>query len=99
MKDEPRKDDPSLEFDMFEEARLRLARLFEEQGHDVLEAERAALYVVQGVREVPRLIAALTHGERPDDNTLTTLDKVFDNAAYLVKARAVLSGLEDKTVH
>ena len=88
------KEDPSREFDMFEDARQKLARVLEGQGHETLEAERAALYVVQGVREVPRLIAALTHGDKPDALILGTLQKVFDGATALAKARAVLDGLD-----
>jgi hypothetical protein len=93
------KDDSSMEFDMFEDARRRLTRVFESQGHDPLEAERAALYVVQGVREVPRLIALLTHGERPDETILVALDKVFVNAPALARAHAVLAGLDDPPLH
>jgi hypothetical protein len=93
------KEDPSMEFDMFEDARRRLTRVFEGRGHDRLEAERAALYIVQGVREVPRLIAVLTHGERPDEVILDALEKVFDNAPALAKARAVLAGPGDPPLH
>ena len=89
------KEDPSREFDLFEDTRRRLARVFEGQGRDPLEAERAALYVVQGVREVPRLIAALTHGDRPDELILGTLQKVFDGTAALAKARAILNDLDN----
>ena len=89
------REDPSREFDMFEDARRRLARVFEGQGHDPLEAERAALYVVQGVRDVPRLIASLTHGDKPDEIILGILQKVFDGAPALAKARAILAGLDD----
>ena len=93
------KEDPSREFDMFEDARRRLARVFEGQGHDPLEAERAALYVVQGVREVPRLIAALTHGDKPDEVILGNLQKVFEGTMALAKARAVLAGLDNPALH
>jgi hypothetical protein len=50
---------------------------------------------VQGVREVPRLIASLTHGDKPDELILGNLQKVFDGAPALAKARAILAGLDD----
>lgn len=89
------KDDASIEFDLLEEARRRLTRVFEARGHDEIVSERAALYVIQGVREVPRLIAALTREGRPDAEVISLLEKVFENAAALGRARAVLAGLED----
>ena len=92
------KEDPSAEFDMFEDVRRRLTQVLVNQGHDEIKAERVALYVMQGVRDVPKIIAALKEG-RPDDVILSLLDKIFDNATALAKARSVLSGLGDKPVH
>lgn len=94
------KDESSMEFDMLEEVRRRLTRAFEGRGHDPLEAERAALYVVQGLREAHRLIAAITREGKSDEVVLSILDKVLENAPAFVKARAVLAGQdEDKTLH
>ena len=93
------KDDSSLEFDMFEDVRRNLTRVFEGQGHETLEAERAALYVVQALREVPKLIAAVTNQHRPDAEVLSILNKVFDNLPALARARAVLAGNDDPAVH
>jgi hypothetical protein len=93
------KDDSSLEFDLLEEVRRKLTRIFEEQGHETIEAERAALYVVQGIREPYRLIAALTRENKPDEEVLGILHQLFENAAALGKARAVLSGFDEKIVH
>jgi acyl-CoA thioesterase FadM len=44
-------DDSSMEFDMYEEVRRRLAETFEREGHAPLRAEKIALYVVQGIRK------------------------------------------------
>lgn len=93
------KDDSSMEFDLLEEVRRKLTRIFEGQGHELIEAERAALYIVQGVREPYKLIAALTRDHRPDQEVLSILNKLFEDAAALDKARAILSGFDDKIVH
>lgn len=85
----------SMEFDLFEDVRRRLTSVFEGQGHDPIVAERAALYVVQGMREVHKLIATLTRENRPDDAILRTLERVFENAPALDKARAILAGYDD----
>lgn len=93
------KDDSSLEFDLLENMRRRLTRIFEAKGHEAIEAERAALYVVQGVREVHRLIAAITRENRADDEVLSILQKVFENSPAFGKAVATLSGFDEKNVH
>ncbi len=84
--------DSSLEFDLFESMRRRLARVLAASGRDELTAERAALYVMQGVREVPGLLNALASGETSEEETLAILDAVLDNAASLERARSLLSG-------
>jgi hypothetical protein len=84
-------DDTSLEFDMFEDMRRKLVELFVTEGYERLEAEKIALYVVQGVREVPKLLAALaeirshTHAE-----VLKALSDVLENASALDKVRNIL---------
>jgi hypothetical protein len=93
------KDESSLEFDLLEEVRRKLTHLFERQGHETIEAERAALYIVQGIREPYKLIAALTRENRSDEEVLGILHKLFENAPALGKAHAVLSGFDEKLVH
>ncbi|HEX8143572.1 MAG TPA: hypothetical protein VF553_13305 [Pyrinomonadaceae bacterium] len=90
-------DDTSLEFDMFEDMRRKLVELFVTEGYERLEAEKIALYVVQGVREVPKLLAALAEisaDARAD--VLETLHAVLDNAWALTKAKALLVEHESK---
>ncbi|HEX8852046.1 MAG TPA: hypothetical protein VF754_01090 [Pyrinomonadaceae bacterium] len=92
-------DDSSIEFDMFEDARRNLVEALVKQGHDQLEAERVSLYVVQGIREVPRLLTTLARGDASEAGIIGLLNKVLDNAAALGKARAILLGLDDQIVH
>ena len=82
----------SLEYDLFESMRLRLARLLMVSGHEQIEAERIALYVMQGLREVPRLLNALASGNTPQEETRDILKLVLDNADSLERARAMLAG-------
>ncbi len=93
------KDDSSMEFDMFEDVRRRLTRVFEGRGHDEIAAERAALYVVQGLRDGHRLIASITRETRSDDFLFDVLTDLFENATALEKARVLLNSADDKTVH
>jgi hypothetical protein len=89
-------DDTSLEFDMFEDARQRLVHVLVGQGRDRLEAEKIALYVIQGLREMPRLITILSEPRSHSTaKTLQALNRVLDNANALEKARALLLGLND----
>ena len=92
-------EDNSLEFDMFENVRHNLTKVLVREGRELLEAERIALYVVQGMREVPRLINALAKGTRPDAEVLAVLLSVLNNAAALDKAKHVMLGIDDKIVH
>ena len=86
----------SLEFDLFEDMRRRLMRLLLAEGRDAVEAERIALYVMQGVREVPKLLNALAGGNATDHEIRPLLDLVLDNADSLDKARALLQGDEQQ---
>ncbi len=84
-------DDTSQEFDMFEEIRRKLVELFVTEGHERLDAEKIALYIVQGVREVPKLLAVLAEirsHTRPE--VLATLRDVLENASALGKAKVLL---------
>lgn len=88
-------DDNSLEFDMFEDVRRKLVEFYQSEGRERLEAEKIALYLVQGIRYTPKLIATIAEAEshtRQEVNDCIT--SVLDNAAALEKARAVLLGLD-----
>ncbi len=85
-------DESSLEFDLFESMRLKLALVLAAGGRGEIEAERIALYVMQGVREVPRLLNALASGNTPGDETRDILKLVLDNTDSLERARALLAG-------
>ena len=90
-------DDNSLEFDMFEDARRRLVKVLVSEGRERLEAEKIALYVVQGMREMPKLVKMLSEARsHPRAEILSTLVLVLENAAALEKARILLLNLEDK---
>jgi hypothetical protein len=89
-------EDNSLEFDMFEDVRRRLVEFYQREGRDRLEAEKIALYLVQGIRETPKLIAMIAEAEshtRQEINDCIT--SVMDSASALEKARAVLLGLDE----
>jgi glycerol-3-phosphate dehydrogenase len=89
-------DDTSLEFDMFEDARQRLVAVLTEQGRDRIEAEKIALYVVQGLREMPKLLSMLSEARSHSPaKILRTLNLVLDNAAALKKAQTLLLGLDE----
>jgi glycerol-3-phosphate dehydrogenase len=86
-------DDTSLEFDMFEDARQRLVLVLMGQGRDRLEAEKIALYVVQGLREMPKLLTMLSEARsHPPARILRALNLVLDNASALDKAKTLLLG-------
>jgi hypothetical protein len=89
--------DNSLEFDMFEDVRRKLVEFYQGEGRERLEAEKIALYLVQGMRYTPKLIATIAEAEshtRQEINDCIT--SVLDNAAALEKARAVLLGLDNQ---
>ncbi len=89
----------SLEFDLFEDMRRKLTHLLVEEGRDEVEAERIALYVMQGVREVPKLLNALAGGHTTAREIRRLLDLVLDQGASLDKARALLEGEGEQPVH
>lgn len=85
------KTDPSLEFDIFETARLRLVEVFIQGGHEPVRAERIALYVVEGLRRVPKLLNVLTRVKAPaPDEILDALGPVLDDAPALEKAKRMV---------
>ena len=84
-------EDTSLEFDMFEEMRRKLVEVLVTEGHERIEAEKIALYVIQGVREVPKLLAALAEiRSHQRAEVLETLHAVLENGVALSKAHALL---------
>lgn len=89
--------DPSLEFDTFEYMRSRLTDAFVEGGHEPLEAAKIALYVVQGVRHVPKLLRLFTVEKTPTlDEILDALGPVLDEAPTLGKAKRLLLHLDEE---
>lgn len=83
--------DPSIEFDVFEGIRRRLEEAFSASGYDNYEAARIALYVVQGVRHVPRLLKLLDGSEAANNSEIfEALGPVLDEAMILEKARRLL---------
>ena len=88
-------EDNSLEFDMFEDMRRRLVEVLVSEGRERLDAEKIALYVVQGVREMPRLFKLLSESRsHPRAEILATLKLALENASALDKAREVLFELD-----
>lgn len=92
-------DESSLEFDMYEDMRRTLTRILTEDGRDAIEAERISFYVMQGLRDVPKLLNALGRARKPASETLGLLSDVLDNASSLTRARAMLLGLDDQLLH
>ena len=88
-------EDNSLEFDMFEDMRRRLVEILVSEGRERLDAEKIALYVVQGLREMPRLLKLLSESRsHPRSEILDALKLVLENASVLDKAREMLLELK-----
>ena len=91
--------DPSLEFDLFEVVRLRLAEALARRDYDPLEAERIALYVVKGVRPVSHFLKVLTRENVPgDDEIVDALTRTLDEVPALGEAARMLLG-DDEQAH
>ena len=89
-------DDNSLEFDMFEDARRRLVELLVTEGRERLDAEKIALYVVQGLREMPRFVKMLSESRtHPRAEIFATLMLVLENASALERAGIMLLELDE----
>ena len=89
--------DPSLEFDTFEYMRSKLTDALVGGGRDPLEAAKIALYVVQGLRNVPKLLRVFTVEKPPaPDEILDALSPVLDEADALEKARRLLLRLDEE---
>lgn len=78
---------------MFEDIRRKLVEVFVRGERDRLEAEKLALYIVQGVRDVPKLLTVLTESET-DAQILHALLSFLEDATALNKARNILLGLD-----
>jgi hypothetical protein len=88
-------EDNSLEFDMFEDVRRRLVEVLVSEGRERLDAEKIALYVVQGLREMPKFVKMLSESRsHPRSEILSTLKMVLENATALERAREILLGLD-----
>ena len=88
-------EDNSLEFDMFEDMRRRLVEVLVSEGRERLDAEKIALYVVQGTRDMPRLLKMLSESRsHPRAEILAALRLALENASALDKAREMLLGLD-----
>ena len=84
-------EDNSLEFDMFEDVRRRLVEILVSEGRERLDSEKMALYVVQGLREMPKLIKMLSESRSHSRlEVLKALRLVLENAGALEKAREML---------
>jgi hypothetical protein len=84
-------EDNSLEFDMFEDMRRRLVEVLVSEGRERLDAEKIALYVVQGLRETPRLVRMLSESRsHRRAEILAALKLTLENATALDKAREML---------
>ena len=89
--------DPSLEFDTFEYMRSKLTEALVEGGRAPLEAAKIALYVVQGVRHVPKLLRVFTVEKPPTPDEISdALGPVLDEATALEKARRLLLHLDEE---
>ena len=90
-------EDNSLEFDMFEDVRRKLVEFYQREGRDRLEAEKLALYLVQGIRYTPKLIATIAEADSHTHQEVNDcITSVLDNAAALEKARLLLLGQEEE---
>ena len=92
-------DESSLEFDMFEDMRRTLTRVLIDEGRDPIEAERISFYVMQGLRDVPRLMNALGRGKRTKAETLLLLRDVLNGVSSLDRARAMLLEPGEQALH
>lgn len=92
-------EDSSMEFDMFEQARRYLVEVLIHDGRTSVDAERISLYVIQGVRGIPKLLAALADA-KPNNHqsTIEALNAVLNNSLALDKAREMMND-EEKPVH
>ncbi len=93
-------EDSSIEFDMFEQARRHLVEVLIHDGRTSVDAERISLYVIQGVRGIPKLLATLANA-KPDNHksTIDALNSVLENSLAFGKARDMLLNGDEKPIH
>lgn len=85
-----------MEFDLYEDARRHLTKFLISEGCKDLDAERIALYIVQGIRAVPKLLSILNKRESSSPEIIrAALHAVLENAPAFEKARAMLSTTSD----
>jgi hypothetical protein len=90
--------DPSLEFDVFETVRRRVADALMRRGYEEVEAERAALYLVEVSRPVSHFLKVLTRDDRPgDEEVVDSVGRVVDALPAMEKAQQVLLRVEPRT--
>ena len=82
--------DNSIEFDLYEEIRRKLSKHLIDQGKSMIDAERIALYTVQGIRAMPKLMTVLSQTSVHQDAQITqALHDALEGALPLNKARAI----------
>ena len=90
-------DENSSEFDMFEDVRRKLVEFYVSEGRERIESEKIALYLVQGIRDTPKLIATIAEADSHSRQEIhDCITSVVDNASALEKARAILLGLDEQ---
>ncbi len=82
--------DNSIEFDMYEEIRRKLSQHLIDHGKSMIDAERIALYTVQGIRAMPKLMTVLSQTSVHQDAQISqALRDMLEGALPLTKARAI----------
>jgi hypothetical protein len=100
-KEEPRQiectpTDPSIEFDVFEMVRVRLVEALTAGGHELIEAERVALYVVEGARPVSKFLNVATGSQSAShEEVREALERLLDEVPALEKARRIMLQVEE----
>jgi hypothetical protein len=88
--------DPSIEFDVFEMVRVRLVEALTAGGHELIEAERVALYVVEGARPVSKFLKVATASQpAAHEEVREALARVLDEVPALEKARRIVLRVEE----
>ena len=82
--------DSSIEFDMYEEIRRKLSAYLIGQGKSMIDAERIALYTVQGIQAMPKLLTLLSQTDVHQNAQISTAFRdTLEGAVPLSKARAI----------
>jgi hypothetical protein len=88
--------DPSIEFDVFEMVRVRLVEALTAGGHELIEAERVALYVVEGARPVSTFLKVATRSQPPAHGEVReALARLLEEVPALEKARLIVLRKEE----